>query len=225
MRDHLWKGPVDSPESSPRPLFSVHPGDHRQCTKIGTLIGSHETRTQRGCEVLALGRSQPTGHFLELNVSRAEIVHDRVTGDVVLCLSFGNVSALAPDYTGEFQLVVQLRRLERPRESLVRADDRAMVSLVVNGHFVPLRWDRLSPPLRCRGNMVFKRDKIAERSRIGKGSRELNIGRRIHDGSLCRTFDRSGKGCYVIFRPACCCDCRSSSFKELQHGGWNLRVG
>src|SRR5437867_7784758 len=82
MRDHLGKRPVNRPEPSSRPDFAVHPRDHDERAEVGDLIRGHKARADSRGEVLALGWPQTAGHFLELNVACAEVVHDRVAGDV-----------------------------------------------------------------------------------------------------------------------------------------------
>ena len=86
---------------------------------------------------------------------------------LIFTLPFTDVSTLASDHTGQFQLIVQLCRLHRPGQLLVRSHNRAMVPFVVNRRLVPLRRDRLSPLLRRGCNVVFKRDEITKRRWIG----------------------------------------------------------
>src|SRR6476661_2524290 len=97
---------MDRPESPSRPFFSVDPGNHRQGTEVHDLIEGYEARAHRRREIFALRRTQPTGHFLKLNISRAEIVHDRVTGDVILRVPFRDVTTLSPDHARELQLII-----------------------------------------------------------------------------------------------------------------------
>src|SRR2546428_2397950 len=78
MRDHLAKRPVNRAEPSSGPNFAVHPRDHDERVEIGDLIRGHKAGADRRGEVLPFGRTQEEGHLLELDVTRADIVHYRV---------------------------------------------------------------------------------------------------------------------------------------------------
>src|SRR5690242_11365774 len=118
---------MNRPEPSPRPFFSVYSGDHRDCAEICNLIRSDEARSQCRREIFALRRTQPASHLLKLDIARTEVVHDGIAGNVILRLSFRDVPALSSNDTGQFQLIVQLRRLQRPGEVLVWTNNGAMV--------------------------------------------------------------------------------------------------
>ena len=98
---------------------------------------------------------------MKLDIARAEVVHDRIAGDVVLRLRFGNVFSLASNDTGQFQLIVQLRSFQWPRQVFVRPNNGPVIPLVVDRGFVPFRRNRLTPLFRRGGNVIFKGDEVA----------------------------------------------------------------
>src|SRR4026207_2366741 len=107
----------------------------------------------------------------------------------------------------------------------MRPDNRAMVPLVVHGELVPFRWNGLTPFLRCRGNVVFKRDKVTERRRIWKWRGEPHRVQLIIKRFRIWALGRRADGGDVIQRASSRCHGRWASSQECQHGRWHLGIG
>src|SRR5438552_2532223 len=64
------------------------------------------------------------------------------------------------------QLVVQLPRLQRPREVLIRPYDCPVVAFVIAGRRVPSRRDGLAALLGRGGDVLLEGDEVTERRRV-----------------------------------------------------------
>ena len=151
---------MDRPEAALGPDFAIHPRYHDQRIEIRNLVRRDKAGADGRSKIFALGGAEPTGHFLELHVARAKVIHDRVAGDVPRGLPLRDIPAFAADDTGKLQFVIQFVRLQRPGQVLVGADDRAVVSFVIDRRFVPFRRNRLASLLRCRGDVLLNRDEV-----------------------------------------------------------------
>src|SRR5205807_6833790 len=181
MRDHLGERPVNGAEPSLRPDFAIHPRDHSERVEVGDLIRGDKAGPDGRGEVLPLGWPQAAGHLLELDVPRAEVVHDRVASDVGRRLLFGDIPAGAPDDAGQLQLVVQLGRLQRPREIFLRSDNRPVIALVIDRRLVPFGRNGLAALLGRGGDVLLEGDEVAQRRRIRERGQETDLLRTIED--------------------------------------------
>src|SRR4030095_9440978 len=98
-----------------------------------------------------------------------------------------------------------------------------MVPLVVHGELVPFRRNWLAPFFRCRGNVVFKRDKVTEGRRIWKWCGEPHRIQRIKKRFCSGAWGPDGDE--IINRASRRRHCRWASFQECQHDRWHLGIG
>ena len=216
---------MNRPETAFGPDLAVDAGDHFQCVHVRNFVRRDQAWPDRRREILPLGRPQPAGHFLELHVPRAEVIHDRVAGDVRGAVALRDIHPFSTDDAGQLQFVIELGGLQRPGQILIGSDDGAVVALVVDRRLVPLGRNRLAPLLGGRGDMLLKRDEITQRRRIRQWGDHSHVVVPVpHGFSLGPS--QSVAGVDRILKSLASRGHRAqTTLKELQHHRRHARVG
>ena len=99
-------------------LGPVDLGGHGQViagagSRVGELVGRDQPRSEGAREVLALGRPEPDGGLVALQVARRPVVEDRVAADRLLGPLGREVEGRRVDDRRDLQLVVELVRRRR----------------------------------------------------------------------------------------------------------------
>ena len=103
--------------------FAVDCGGHEGACR--ELVFGDQGRTERSGVLPRLTLEPLDG--AELVVAHADVVQDRVTGDVVFRVGLGDAAALLADDHGEFGFPVNGVRFLRQRQVIVRADQGFLV--------------------------------------------------------------------------------------------------
>src|SRR3954454_10690986 len=112
---HLPEREVRVRPATARGLDAVDAGRHDEVRRparrfpcIRQLVGCHDPRSDRAREVLALGRPEPNGRLLALEVAGRPVVEDGVATDRLLGAVGGQVAGCCVDDRTHLELVVEL---------------------------------------------------------------------------------------------------------------------
>ena len=165
--------PNENWASDQRPRLVSEPltvGGHGQvvagaAARVGQLVRRHEPWPDGAREVLALGRSEPDGRLLTLQVARRPVVEDRVAADGFLGAVGREVDGRRVDEGRDLQLVVELPGSSRAPDRVVRAADLRDVAEVEDRQAVPGLGDLAAAPFPHRPDMAFEGIEVAQRRR------------------------------------------------------------
>src|SRR5665213_3325874 len=135
MRDDRGETKAHPAKRSLRPQLAIDARSHARSDDV-KRVRRDESRTDRGGEILPEPWAQPDLHLPELDVARAPVVEDGVSGDRVGCLLNRNAEGLLPDDRRELQLEVQLIRVARPGNNVLWPEHGVAVSLPVHGDLI-----------------------------------------------------------------------------------------
>src|SRR3954468_15159220 len=151
-----------------RALLTVHARDHRPARAV-ELVRGHEHRADARGEILSLRRAEPDFHLGPLQIARGPVVHDREAPDPGVC----------PDDRCDLELVVELIRIGRSRDLVLRTVDRCRIGEVENRLLVPLRRNLLAAQRSRRLDVLLEHIEVAYRGRVQDGGTEVALGERI----------------------------------------------
>src|ERR671918_115792 len=162
MHDHVGPRPVGLVRPGATPLLVVDTADHFEVGFRPDFVGGDDARFQRRGEVLTLCRAEPRRHLARLNVARRKVVHDGEAEDVLPRILALDVASTDSHDHRKLEFEVDLRAVARPATLLVGSDDRAVVSLVVDGSLVPVVGHLRSPAFGARLDVILERKEVAQ---------------------------------------------------------------
>src|SRR3954467_10391148 len=151
-----------------RALLTVYARDHRPARAV-ELIRGHEHRADARGEILSLRRAEPDFHLGPLQIARGPVVHDREPRD----------PGVSPDDRCYLELVVELVRIGRSRDLVLRTVDRCRIGEVEHRLLVPLRRNLLAAQRSRRLDVLLEHIEVAYRGRVQDGRTEGDLGERI----------------------------------------------
>ena len=165
--------PNENCASDHRPATRLGPvdlGRHRQVVagpgpRVRQLVGGDQPWTERAREVLALGRAEPDGGLLALEVTGRPVVEDRVATDRLL-RPLGRQAERRRVHQGrDLQLVVELVRRGRAPDRLARPADLRHVAEVEDRQPVPGLGHLATATFPHRPDVAFEGVEVAHRRR------------------------------------------------------------
>ena len=151
-----------------RALLTVDARDHHAARAV-ELVRGHQQRPDARGKVLPLRRAEPNLHLGPLEIARGPVVHDGEPADPGVC----------PDYRRDLELVVELLRIGRSRNLVLRAIDRRGVREVEHRELVPLGRDLLATQRSRRLDVLLERVEVAHRRRVQDRRTEVDLGQRV----------------------------------------------
>src|SRR3954447_3303691 len=130
--------------------------------RVRQLVRRHDPRSDRAREVLALGRPEPHGRLLALEVTGRPVVEDRVATDRLLGAVCGQIAGRCVDDGAHLELVVELDGVARRPHRVARAADLGHVREVEDGQPVPRLGHVLATSLPHRPDVALERVEVAE---------------------------------------------------------------
>ena len=131
----------------------VDPCLHRQ-PSVRECVERDDPRSDSRGEMLPFRRAKACRHLPELDIAGAEVVQNRQPENVCESLLRIEIAPASTDDDPEFEFIVHLPRVRRPRNLVVRTDEGLSATHVRDGQLVRGRRDR-APALPVRSNEVL----------------------------------------------------------------------